>query len=259
MKEEKLIDYLDGKLSIEEQQEVEQCLQEDIALQAQLAEMQQLQNLMENALNLSTSQQLDDRFYQMLNAEANKNAQTAKVIPMRRRFMREWQIAAGFLLLFSLLTGVLLLNKQQHQREMAMMEKALEQNQQMIFNLLEGESPSARIKAVNFSTQSPQTANTATFEVLAKVLNSDDNLNVRLAALDALTQFADSTEVRKILVEALEKQREPITQIALIQALVQLEEKGVVPHLQELINHPMLEKPVKDEAYNGLIQLGELI
>ncbi|MEM6697183.1 MAG: HEAT repeat domain-containing protein [Bacteroidota bacterium] len=259
MKEEKLIDYLDGKLSIEEQQEVEQCLQEDIALQAQLAEMQQLQNLMENALNLSTSQQLDDRFYQMLNAEANKNAQTAKVIPMRRRFTREWQIAAGFLLLFSFLTGVLLLNKQQHQREMAMMEKALEQNQQMIFNLLEGESPSARIKAVNFSTQSPQTANTATFEVLAKVLNSDDNLNVRLAALDALTQFADSTEVRKILVEALEKQREPITQIALIQALVQLEEKGVVPKLQELINHPMLEKPVKDEAYNGLIQLGEPI
>ncbi|MEL6717178.1 MAG: HEAT repeat domain-containing protein [Bacteroidota bacterium] len=257
--EEKLLDYLEGTLSTREKVEVEQQLSMDASLRAQLAEIQQLQNLIGNEANLSTSKRLDDNFYQMLATEENAIGTNTKVVPMRRRFTREWQIAAGFLLIFSLLTGVLMMNNQQHQREMAMMEKALEQNQQMMFNLLEGESPSARIKAVNFSTQTPQTANTATYEVLAKVLNTDDNLNVRLAALDALTQFADSEEVRKILIEALAKQKEPITQIALIQALVQLEEKGVVPKLQELIDHPMSEKLVKDEAYNGLIQLGEPI
>jgi len=257
--EEKLLDYLEGTLSMEEQEKLEQQLQTDESLRVQLAEMQELQSCIESAPNLSTSKRLDNNFYQMLEHAASENSQTAKVIPMRQRFAREWQIAAGFLLLFSLLTGVLLMNNQQHQREMAMMEKALEQNQQMMFNLLEGESPSARIKAVNFSTATPQAANSATFEVLAKVLTTDDNLNVRLAALDALAQFSDLQEVRNILIEALEKQNEPITQIALIQALVQLEEKGVVPHLQELINHPMLKKPVKDEAYNGLIQLGEPI
>ncbi|MEM8528101.1 MAG: HEAT repeat domain-containing protein [Bacteroidota bacterium] len=259
MKEEKLLDYLDGTLSAKERTQLEQQLQNDATLRARLVEMQELQNWMESTPNLPTRKRLDDQFYQMLEAEASTNIQEARVIPLRRRFAKQWQIAAGFLLLFSLLTGVLVMNNQQHKQEMAMMQQTLEQNQQMMFHLLEGESPSARIKAVNFSTQTPQTANTATFEVLAKVLNTDDNLNVRLAALDALTQFADSKEVRKILIEALAQQNEPITQIALIQALVQLEEKEVVPKLQELINHPNLEKPVKDEAYNGLIQLGEAI
>lgn len=259
MTEEKLLDYLEGTLSKEEREQVEDQLQEDAILQAKLVEMQQLTGFMESAVNFPTSKRLDDDFYEMLDQEASVSAPITKVIPMRRRFSREWQIAAGFLLLFSLLTGILIMNNQQHQREIAMMQQTLEQNQQMMFNLLQGESPSARIKAVNFSTQKPQTTNTATFEVLAKVLTTDENLNVRLAALDALTQVEDSPAIRRILIEALEKQNEPIIQIALIQALVQLEEKGVVPHLQELINHPMLEKPVKDEAYNGLIQLGEPI
>jgi len=257
--EEKLLDYLDGTLSTEERQHIEQQLHEDSALQAKLEQMQQLRSLMAKDMPLQISKRLDDNFYQMLSLESTASNTPAKVIPLRKRFSREWQIAAGFLLMFSLLTGVLLMNNNQHRQEMVLMQQTLKQNQQMMFNLLEGESASARIKAVNFSTLSPANANTETFEALAKVLNSDDNLNVRLAALDALTQFVDSPEIRKILIEALEKQNEPITQIALIQALVQLKEKGVVPQLQNLINHPNLEKPVKDEAYNGLIQLGEAI
>src|SRR5947199_292919 len=63
---------------------------------------------------------------------------------------------------------------------------------------------------------------------LVKSMHSDPNTNVRLAALEALTKFRAQPHVRKVLIESLAIQKDPVVQIALIQLLVQMKEKDAV-------------------------------
>jgi len=252
---EKLIDYLDGILSEEEQLEVEKELNDNPELRDKLEQMRQLNALMIEDATLQDENDLDWNIQHLLVQETHQ----PKVVSLFSRFRKEWAVAASFLAIVGLLTGILISNNNQHKQAMALMQEQMKENQQLMFSLLEGESASGRIKAVNLTTAHPQQADIETFMTLSRVLNNDENLNVRLATIDALKQFSDQEEVRTILIEALESQTEPITKIALIHALVELKEKRVVPQLQNLINHPMLEKPVKDEAYNGLLQMGEPI
>ncbi|MEM9884965.1 MAG: HEAT repeat domain-containing protein [Bacteroidota bacterium] len=258
IKEDQLLDYLDGTLSKQATAEVEQHLNNNPDLKEKLEQMRLLHDWMQADTTLPTSDALDQKFQHFL-AQEKTTASRTKIRSLHTTFRKEWAIAAGFLLLASLAIGVLLLNNQQYKSDLSMVQHQLEENQKIIMNLLSEESASGRIRAVNLTIAQPQNASTATFQVLADVINKDENLNVRLAAIEALQQFSEIEEVRTLLVDALKNQEEPITQIALIQALVQLEEERIVPHLQELINHPILEQPVKDEAYNGLLQMGAQI
>ena len=63
------------------------------------------------------------------------------------------------------------------------------------------------------------------------------------------------SSVRKALINALGKQKDPMVQIALIQLLVQMKEKGVVNDLKKIVDDAGSMKAVKDEAYSGLMKL----
>lgn len=84
---------------------------------------------------------------------------------------------------------------------------------------------------------------------------SDPNTNVRLAALDALGQFAHEPSIRKMLVRSLSSQDDPMVQIALIQLLVGLKEKAVITDLEKIIKSDDAMDAVKDEAYTGILKL----
>src|SRR5690606_24528787 len=92
-------------------------------------------------------------------------------------------------------------------------------------------------------------------EALIKRMNEDPNTNVRLAALDALSKFHDEPQVRKALVEGLSSQKDPVVQIALIQLMVKIKEKGIVTDLKRIVDDEQSMKAVKDEAYSGLLEL----
>jgi hypothetical protein len=86
-------------------------------------------------------------------------------------------------------------------------------------------------------------------------MNEDPNTNVRLAALDALSKFYDEPIVRKALIEGLSIQKDPVVQIALIQLMVKIKEKGIVTDLQKIVDDEKTMEAVKDEAYTGLLEL----
>jgi HEAT repeat protein len=90
---------------------------------------------------------------------------------------------------------------------------------------------------------------------LVRTMNEDPNTNVRMAALDALSKFYEEPAVRKALIRSLEKQKDPIVQIALIQLLVRMKEKGVVNDLKRIVDDNEVLTPVKDEAYTGILKL----
>ena len=116
------------------------------------------------------------------------------------------------------------------------------------------ESPATRI---NFASEAYKLKNSGNdiVDALVSTLNSDPNANVRLAALDALARFYQESYVRKKLVASLKKQQDPIVQITLINLLTRMKESGILSELDKIVNDENTQKPVKDCAYSGIIQL----
>jgi hypothetical protein len=106
----------------------------------------------------------------------------------------------------------------------ALQQEVKEMKQLVMLSLLENQSASERIRAVSYAEALPG-LDPAVREALIRTLDGDQNLNVRLAAAEALGRFPDSEEVRQALVGALERQPDPMLQITLIHLLVNMEEK----------------------------------
>lgn len=102
------------------------------------------------------------------------------------------------------------------------------------------------------------TADSEIIDALILTLNSDSNSNVRLTALDGLARFYHESSVRQRIVDALEKQDDPVVQIAMINRLVRLRELDILKQLNQIINDIHTEKAVKDCAYSGISRLQSL-
>jgi HEAT repeat protein len=90
---------------------------------------------------------------------------------------------------------------------------------------------------------------------LVKTMHNDPNSNVRLAALDALSQFSREPFVKQQLLKSLSTQKDPVVQVALIELLTRMRARNIVTELQKLTEDEQTSKPVKDQAYNGLMKL----
>lgn len=109
-------------------------------------------------------------------------------------------------------------------------------------------SASERIMAVNQIERSPATINPDLIATLVNTLNSDESPNVRFAALQALSNYTDNSEVRAELVKSLESQQDALIQISLITILVEAEEKSVIAPLKDLIDREKTSPEVKKQA-----------
>ncbi|MEQ9415520.1 MAG: HEAT repeat domain-containing protein, partial [Cyclobacteriaceae bacterium] len=167
-----------------------------------------------------------------------------------------YRAAAGIALVLLGLAGGYWLNKTgQQERELAALRKEMEATKQTMMAMLgNDQSASQRMQGVSvaLTISSPDSDVVIALE---KTMMSDPNTNVRLAALEALSKFVQEASIRKILTESLSKQDDPMVQIALIQLLVNLKERGVVNDLEKIIENDKSIDAVKDEAYTGIIKL----
>jgi hypothetical protein len=113
--------------------------------------------------------------------------------------------------------------------------------------LLAERSPSERLKGVAYgrelSGEDPSVSG-----ALFRAMLEDPNVNVRLAALDALRPTADRPETRTRLVAAVAEQDSPLVQLSLIDLLLEsggpLAEK-TLKDLQQLLDNPDLDPVVR--------------
>jgi HEAT repeats len=145
-------------------------------------------------------------------------------------------------------------NQQQEQQMLALQKQMQEMKMMMLTRLDNQESASQRMIAVS-QVMEMEKPDDEIVKALVRTMNEDGNTNVRLAALDALSKFHQEPSVRKELINALGKQKDPVVQIALIQLMVKMKEKGVVNDLQKIVDDNKSMKAVKDEAYTGLLKL----
>lgn len=121
-------------------------------------------------------------------------------------------------------------------------------------SLLQQSSPSERLRGVSFSYRVSE-PEPDVLSALVSTLNHDPNVNVRLAAIDALTRFADREPVRDSLVRSLPEQDSPLVQISLIDLMVRLREKDAVDLLRALAEKSDLHPAVRERARWGLEQI----
>ena len=130
----------------------------------------------------------------------------------------------------------------------------IEMKEQSLLNGIDDQSASERIKAVSYAEQMAS-PDQKVIDALFNSLNSDKNVNVRLAALYSLSRFADRHVVRDSLVSSLSIQSEPIIQVVLINLLAEKRERKAIGPIREIMTNKKTLKEVKDAAQKSLIVL----
>jgi len=258
---EHIADYLVGALSRPEAEEFDEhlaqcaaCKQESTAL----SETWEMLGLLEQEqLSAQPSAQLRPRFYQSLEAY-RQGLESVAPTPARRRFFDwgwpGWAWSAA-LLVAGLGAGQWLGQRERGRADLAGLQDEVHHMRQLVtLSLLEQQSASERLRGVDYSSRVDQ-SDTQVLSALLHAVNYDPNVNVRLAAVDALRKFSGSQAVKGKLDQSLNKQESPLVQLALIDFIVDTRDKTAVPSLAALERSPTSNKNVKEKALWGLSQL----
>jgi hypothetical protein len=250
--ESMLIDMIDGRLNDTQKQEIESLLARDAEARLLYNQLKEVTRVIDQSPEIEATGPMKGRFMSMLGEEIQKN-EKGRQITMHPSVLR---IAAAVVLVLSGVAIGYWANKdQQREVQLAAIESEMRATKQLMMALIENrQSASSRMEGVNVAL-TIQSADDDVVKALVKTMNEDANTNVRLAALDALSKFQQEPAVRSSLVQALGTQKDPVVQIALIQLLVRMKEKGVVNDLNNIINDSTSIQAVKDEAHTGILKL----
>jgi hypothetical protein len=166
-----------------------------------------------------------------------------------------WQIAAGFALLAIGLAGGYGLRPDKTGQQVEELRQEVTGMRQMVaLSLLQQQSASERLRGISFAYRS-EPSDTEMLSALVAAINDDANVNVRLAAVDALHTFSGSPVTRQAVLEALPKQNTPLVQVALIDFLVEFKERQASGELRRLAVDDSVNAGVKQRALWALERL----
>ena len=249
-----LIEYSEGNLSGELKLYVEKYLQKHEEARKELEELNRLNKVISNSKEFEPDTTLKAEFERVLHEEmesANAGQKQGKVITMPVNWAM--RIAAGVAILaIGYFMGTQL--NDGNKEELAELRKEMEATRQLVMGALDNQSPSQRIMGVTYAEEMKQ-PDDQILDVLIKTMNEDENVNVRLAALNALSKFSSSEKVKLAMIESLDTQTEPLILISLIDALVNINEIRAVDKLKDLANDENKIQSVQDQAQYGLFKL----
>jgi hypothetical protein len=110
--------------------------------------------------------------------------------------------------------------------------------------LLAESSPSERLRGVAYGRE-VSGADARVAEALLDALLADPNVNVRLAALEALRPLALRPDGRPRLVAAIPDQESPLVQLSLIELLLETDSAAARRDLAQLLDNPNLDPVVR--------------
>jgi hypothetical protein len=160
-----------------------------------------------------------------------------------------WQAALAFaLLMVGGFLGRYLAQPRGASPDVAQLQGQVESLRQLVtLSLLQEQSPSSRLRGVTYSYQMAQ-PDAQVEQALLHAVNHDSNVNVRLSAVDALEKYAANPQIRRALADAVPVQDSPLVQIALMDLLVQLNDKEAAPALRKLAQDAQADNQVRQHA-----------
>jgi hypothetical protein len=235
-----------------ERQQVEKELVQNEEAYKLYEQLKEVIKAMDKSVPLEPSPKLKMEFDQFLQKEIASSKKTKMVFfqPVLYR-----AAAAVALLIVGVGMGFWLSKHRDQQQAITKLEEELKETKMMMLAMMNNnQSASQRIQGVNVAL-TIAAPDDEVVKALASRMNDDPNTNVRLAALEALSKFHQEPNVKKILINALNTQKDPMVQIALIQLMVKMKETGIVNDLKRIVDDEESMKAVKDEAYSGLLKL----
>lgn len=137
------------------------------------------------------------------------------------------------------------------------LQRELRETRQMVMlSLLHQPSAVERLRGVSWSHQIDQPG-AEVMTALVDALAQDSNVNVRLACVEALRQFSERPHVREAAIRGLSEQTSPLVRIALIDFIVDTNQREAVEALRRLSEDPAQEVDVRERASRGLHQLSQ--
>ena len=130
-------------------------------------------------------------------------------------------------------------------------------NETVALSLLENHSASQRLRGLQWSQQ-VDTPGEELIGELSHTLRHDDNVNVRLAAADALSRFNEDPQIRNALYQTVLEERHPLVQIHLIDVMLITPDSEVPVILEQLLEQPELTEVVRGRASAALTEMSDL-
>lgn len=261
-----MADYLAGTLDAEQVAELEAHLSDCPTCKTEVDSYRKMWTQLGALPEESPGEAVRARFYSMLEDFKGKQirarAQTAWLenllhwlANLKNRQMVIPGVVAGCALFLGLFIGYRLQADASENRELALLRQQVDSLSKLVtISLLQQNSASERLRGVNYSYYSDR-PDPKVIDALVKTLNEDPSLNVRLAAVDALTPYYEHPIVNRALLAALTRQSSPLLQIALIELFESRKEKQAIEVLNEIRHNDMLNQTVKQRAERAIQKL----
>ena len=250
-KEELVAKYNEGLADPAEIKLIEQLIESGELDLIQLRELAGLDEQIQKIEAPIPSIHLDDQFYAALANE--KKAQKTKT----SFSMPDWNFLfprlafATVLILIGFSAGYFIQSPSENKEVSQLTQEVSELKEMMMLSMLEKESATQRLKAVSLTSDMDQVSEKVTNALFA-ALNKDENVNVRLAALDALKAYSKDGAVRTKLIESIVVQDSPLVQMALAELMVSIQEKKSVGALRQLLQSEKTAKEVKSKISESI-------
>jgi anti-sigma-K factor RskA len=251
-----LPDYLQGNLIPDELRNVEAHLQQCADCSEEVAVWKKLSLLpIEQPSPASRA-----RFEAMLQAyQAGRSRPSAGTSKWRER-ASAWNVFrwlrsplgavawSAALLAIGVYAGLRLAGPKPPSPDLAALQSELSSMKQLVvLSMLQQQSASARLEGVSWSTQDQQ-LNPQVLSALLHTLRYDPSVDVRLAALDALSRHGRQPQVHKGILDSLQQEQSPLVQVALIDLMLEWRDHDAAHRLQELEQTPNLNPTVRQRV-----------
>lgn len=255
--EELITDYITGNCSEQQIQEFELFLKNNPKANQEVEEMSLFLTGIDEEVEATSA--MDMKFYSMLNAAEKKENNLSLLDKLVNVFQAKFTKQLAYT--FAVLTVGFFVGNAFNSKETAalqIMDLANSETEnvrsQLVLTLLDQPSAIKRLQAVNEAGKLSTVTKTIT-NALFSTLNSDTNVNVRLSAIEALSNYTEIPEVREGLIASIIHQKSPMVQIVLADLMVKLQEKKAVNSFKKLIEEKDVNASAKQKMQESIQQI----
>lgn len=255
--EQLIVAYMDGKLDQEGQKQLLELMQSEGRNIKSLTELENLSGKLDNFPEVNPSENLTISFYSQLNRMKGAHVSISQILTglynwFDQNRYRRWAVQIAFALL--LVWSGWMFGRQDRQEIQHLNSEVVQMKEMFSLAMLKDSSPSRRIQALQYIS-GYDAINHRLRTAVAGVLKRDANVNVRLEALETLMRYSDDELVRTELLTAIEKQNEPMMQIAITEAMINLHEIRAIAGLHNLLKRRDLNFMVREIIETSISRL----
>ncbi|MBS1871812.1 MAG: HEAT repeat domain-containing protein [Acidobacteria bacterium] len=250
----RLPEYWEGALVDEERADLEMHLAACAACRGEARSLGEIWRGLGNIPEAQPPSDLRRRFYERLESYQQGALETPPGPSWAARLRSwlpthpAWQIGlAAAMLVVGFFAGYQMDNRRDAAQVSQLRAEVNNMRQLVTLSLLQQQNASERLRGVTYAYRMAE-SDTEVLSALLETINHDPNVNVRLAAVDALHGFSGSPVARRGLIQSLSRQESPLVQVSLIDTLAEMKDEQAVPALRTLAGDQAANPQVRQRA-----------